>query len=169
MLVIRLSRKGRRNHPMYRIVVAEHTNPTDGKFVEVVGAYNPVAADQPLSVEKDRVEHWMSQGAKPSNTVARLLNKVGFDLPVIQKSKSPKKEAKKEEPAKAAGETKLEEVQAEESKEEPKSEETPVEEVKAEETTEEPKEEATEEPKKKDEPASEAAPEEEKPEENKEE
>lgn len=96
MLVIRLSRKGRRNRPMYRIVVAEHSKPTDGKFVEVVGTYNSIAQDQPLLVNKERVEYWMSQGAKPSNTVAKLLNKVGFDLPIIQKQKPPKKSKKDE-------------------------------------------------------------------------
>lgn len=96
MLVIRLSRKGRRNHPMYRITVAENSKPTGGKFVEVVGHYNPIAADQPLSVNKERVEYWLSQGVKPSNTVARLLNRVGFNLPVIQKQKPAKKRDKKE-------------------------------------------------------------------------
>ena len=76
---------------MYRITVAENSKPTGGKFVEVVGHYNPIAADQPLSVNKERVEYWLSQGVKPSNTVARLLNRVGFSLPVIQKQKSAKK------------------------------------------------------------------------------
>ena len=103
MLVIRLSRKGRRNHPMYRIQVAENSMPTDGKFVEIVGSYNPTATDQPLEVKKERVEHWIKQGAQPSNTVARLLNKVGFNLPVDQKNKAPKKKAvAKSEAAKVA-------------------------------------------------------------------
>lgn len=88
MLVIRLSRRGRRNLPMYRILVAEHSKPTDGKFVEMLGHYDPAALNQPLSVNKERVEYWMAQGAKPSNTVAKLLNRVGFDLPVVQKQKS---------------------------------------------------------------------------------
>jgi len=79
---------------MYRIQVAENSMPTDGKFVEIVGSYNPTAADQPLEVKKDRVEYWISKGAKPTNTVARLLNKVGFDLPVEQGNKAPKKKAK---------------------------------------------------------------------------
>ena len=95
MLVIRLSRKGRRNRPIYRIVVAEHSRPTDGKFVEVVGTYNSIAPDKPLSVKKDRVEYWMSKGAKPSNTVAKLLNKVGFSLEVIKKDNQANRRGKK--------------------------------------------------------------------------
>lgn len=103
MLVIRLSRKGRRNFPMYRLQVAENSMPTDGKFVEIVGSYNPTATDQPLEVKKDRVEYWISKGAQPSNTVAKLLNKVGFNLPVEQGNKAPKKKATaKSEAAKVA-------------------------------------------------------------------
>ncbi|MBU1082930.1 30S ribosomal protein S16 [Patescibacteria group bacterium] len=93
MLVIRLSRQGRRNSPTYRLVVAENSKATDGSFVEIVGNYNSIAKDQPLVVEKERIEYWISQGAKPSNTVAKLLNRVGFDLSVEKKSKAPKKKA----------------------------------------------------------------------------
>jgi len=137
LLVIRLSRKGRRNRPMYRIVVAEHSKPTDGKFVEIVGTYNSIAQNQSLSVNKERVKYWMSQGAQPSNTVAKLLNKVGFDLPVIQKQKLPKKGKKDENQPKeskaegSATKAKIDEPQKEENKtgearpeaEEPKIEE----------------------------------------------
>ncbi len=148
MLVIRLSRKGRRNRPIYRIVVAEHSRPTDGKFVEVVGSYNSIATDKPLSVEKDRVEYWMSKGAKPSNTVAKLLNKVGFNLEVIKKDK-PSKQKSKDSDKKVkvkAEETKTEEVPTEEVKEEVKEELKleAKEEVVAEEVKEEPKEEPKE-------------------------
>ncbi len=133
MLVIRLSRKGRRNHPMYRIVVAEHSKPTDGKFVEAVGTYNSIAQDQPLLVNKERVEYWMSQGAKPSNTVAKLLNKVGFDLPIIQKQKPPKKSKKDEDQPKESKTEKgtVAKVEVDESK----TEENKTEEVKPEKTS----------------------------------
>lgn len=90
MLVIRLSRQGRRNHPAYRLMVAENSKATDGKFVEIVGNYNPISAEQPLVIEEARIRYWLSQGATPSNTVARLLNRVGFDLPVEQGHKAPK-------------------------------------------------------------------------------
>lgn len=104
MLVIRLARKGRRNRPTYRITVAEHSMPTDGKFVEVVGHYNPIASDQPLEVNKERVDYWISKGAQVSNTVAKLLNRTGYTLPVTEKKKAPKKESKKEEKPVSKGE-----------------------------------------------------------------
>ncbi|OGB74018.1 30S ribosomal protein S16 [candidate division Kazan bacterium RBG_13_50_9] len=91
MLVIRLSRRGRRNLPSYRILVAEHSKPTDGKFVEALGYYRPAEADQPLSVDKERAQYWLAQGARPSRTVARLLNRVGFNLPVEERHRAPKK------------------------------------------------------------------------------
>lgn len=100
--MIRLSRKGRRNHPMYRITVAENSMPTDGKFVEIVGNYNPTDLNQPLVVQKDRVEYWISKGAKPTNTVSKLLNKQGFNLPVEEYHKAPKKVAKSAEAAPVA-------------------------------------------------------------------
>ena len=139
MLVIRLSRKGRRNRPIYRIVVAEHSRPTDGKFVEVVGTYNSIASDKPLSVKKDRVEYWVSKGAKPSNTVAKLLNKVGFNLEVIKKSKPSKQKVKGDDKK-----TKTADVSKEDKSTEEKPVEMPVEEVKTEDTKlEEPKEETS--------------------------
>ena len=121
MLVIRLSRKGRHNHPMYRLLVAENSMPTDGKFVEIVGHYNPVNTEQPLEVKKDRVEYWISKGAQPSNTVAKLLNKTGFNLPVEQYHKAPKKaaqakaEAAKNPPATPAASAEAEAPVAEET------------------------------------------------------
>lgn len=148
MLVIRLSRKGRRNRPIYRIVVAEHSRPTDGKFVEVVGTYNSIAADKPLSVKKDRVEYWMSKGAKPSNTVAKLLNKVGFDLKIIKKNKPSKQKTKEGDKQAEIPSASKEEIQTEtpnqDKVEEVKTEnavtEEPKEEIKKEEIKEENKE-----------------------------
>jgi len=90
LLVIRLSRQGRRNHPAYRLVVAENSKALDGSFVEIVGNYNPIAVGQPLVIQKERIEYWLSKGATPSNTIAKLLNRVGFNLPVVKKSKAPK-------------------------------------------------------------------------------
>jgi small subunit ribosomal protein S16 len=124
LLVIRLSRKGRRNHPMYRLLVAEHSKPTDGNFVEIVGNYNPTAKDQSLTVNKERVQYWISKGAQPSNSVSKLLNRTGFDLPVEERHGKPKKEAPVEEPKLA--ETAPAVVEAEASAEEPKAEEAPA-------------------------------------------
>ena len=75
MVVIRLSRGGAKKRPFFNIVVADSRNRRDGRFIERVGFYNPVAsgAEQPLRVAFDRVEHWAKQGAQLSPTVARLV------------------------------------------------------------------------------------------------
>ena len=76
MVVIRLARGGAKKRPIYNIVVAESRERRDGRFIERVGFYNPVAsgADQPLRVAMDRVTHWTSHGAQMSPTVARLVD-----------------------------------------------------------------------------------------------
>jgi len=75
MVVIRLARGGAKKRPFYNIVVADSRNRRDGRFIERVGFYNPVAsgAEQPLRVAFDRVEHWAKNGAQLSPTVARLV------------------------------------------------------------------------------------------------
>lgn len=76
MLKIRLQRKGRKNLPFYRIVVAESTKPVKGRFIEIVGHYDPVSKDVVLKTE--RIEHYVGNGAQPSQTVARLATKNGM-------------------------------------------------------------------------------------------
>lgn len=75
MVVIRLSRGGAKKRPFYNLVVADSRERRDGRFIERVGFYNPVAAgaEQPLRVAFDRVEYWKSTGAQLSPTVARLV------------------------------------------------------------------------------------------------
>lgn len=75
MVVIRLARGGAKKRPFYNIVVADSHNRRDGRFIERVGFYNPVAsgAEQPLRVAFDRVEYWTGNGAQMSPTVARLV------------------------------------------------------------------------------------------------
>lgn len=73
MLRIRLTRTGKRNQATYRIVVADHRRPVKGKFIEVLGHYNP--RSKALVVERERVSHWVKQGAQPSETVAALLKR----------------------------------------------------------------------------------------------
>jgi len=77
MLRIRLRRVGGKKQPSYRIVVAESTAPRDGKFVEVVGFYNPRTEPETVQVKEERVLHWLSVGAQPSDSLTRLLNKTG--------------------------------------------------------------------------------------------
>lgn len=97
MLIIRLARTGRRNQPSYRIVVAENSRQPKGKFIQIVGWYNPVRKDKPFEVNEEAIKSWIAKGAQVSNTVAEFLNKnKDFKLPVHQKFGKPKKEVKEE-------------------------------------------------------------------------
>ena len=73
MLRIRLSRVGKKNTPIYKVVVAEKTRPVKGKFIESLGMYNPGNKDNTINVE--RTKYWISVGAQPSQTVHNLLIK----------------------------------------------------------------------------------------------
>lgn len=79
MLRIRLTRTGKKSQPSYRIVVAEHTSPIKSKFVEIIGHYNLARTPRELVVDQDRVKHWISVGAKPTDSVATLLKSSGMD------------------------------------------------------------------------------------------
>lgn len=78
MVVIRLSRGGSGKNPFYHIVVADRRKPRDGRYIEHVGFYNPVARgkDVRLKVETARIDYWVSKGAQPSERVAFLLNEL---------------------------------------------------------------------------------------------
>ncbi len=78
MLSIRLARAGRKNSPHYNIVVAEKSAPIKGKFIEKIGFYNPIANPKVFKVEEERVTHWISKGAKPTDTVASLCKNNGM-------------------------------------------------------------------------------------------
>jgi len=73
MLMIRLARFGAKKKPAYRVVVIEKDRARDGRNLEVIGHYNPVAHPAKVHLEHDRIAHWIKMGAKPSDTVARLL------------------------------------------------------------------------------------------------
>ncbi len=74
---IRLRRMGATKRPSYRLVVADSTSPRDGRFIEIVGHYNPLVEPAEVVVKADRIRHWLSVGAKPTDTVASLLKKSG--------------------------------------------------------------------------------------------
>ena len=78
MVKIRLRRIGRKKAPMYRIVVADSQSPRDGKFIEIVGQYQPRTGDKALNLDTDRVNHWLNVGAQPTDTVRSLLRKAGL-------------------------------------------------------------------------------------------
>ena len=73
---IRLRRMGAKKSPYYRIVVADSRSPRDGRFIEEIGTYDPMAEDNKVKVEMDRVEYWIKNGAQPTETVRGLLKKV---------------------------------------------------------------------------------------------
>jgi small subunit ribosomal protein S16 len=74
---IRLARHGAKKRPFYRIVVADSESPRDGKFLEVVGTYNPLMDPAEVNLKDERVKYWMDQGAIPTGTVKNLLKKQG--------------------------------------------------------------------------------------------
>jgi small subunit ribosomal protein S16 len=77
MVKIRLRRVGAKKQPSYRVVVADSRSPRDGRFIEVIGFYNPRTEPETVEVKEDRVLHWLSVGAQPTESVARLLDKRG--------------------------------------------------------------------------------------------
>lgn len=75
---IRLRREGRKKTPMYRIVVADSQSPRDGRFIEIIGQYQPrFLGDTAINLQKDRVNYWLSVGAQPTDTVRSLLRRAG--------------------------------------------------------------------------------------------
>ncbi|MDD3481048.1 MAG: 30S ribosomal protein S16 [Patescibacteria group bacterium] len=124
MLVLRLARTGKKKQAYFRIVVAEKERAVTSKFVEILGNYNP--HEKKLEIDKEKLEKYLSNGAQPSNTLAKLLKKEGISMPkwvkIAERNRPPKKkddEEKKEAPK--------EEVK-EEGKKEEASTEAPVEE-----------------------------------------
>jgi len=77
MVRIRLRRQGAKKQPSYRVVVADQHSPRDGRILENIGFYNPRTQPETFQVDLDRVNYWLSQGAQPSEGVARLLKAAG--------------------------------------------------------------------------------------------
>jgi small subunit ribosomal protein S16 len=80
---LRLTRGGRRGRPFYRIVAADSRMPRDGRYLEVLGTYDPLQEADAVKVKHDRVLQWLKQGAQPSATVHHLLDRAG----VLKRSK----------------------------------------------------------------------------------
>jgi small subunit ribosomal protein S16 len=70
---MRLTRVGSKKNPIYRIVVADSRSPRDGKFIEIVGRYNPQLEPSLIEFDESKVREWLDKGAQPSDSVARLL------------------------------------------------------------------------------------------------
>jgi len=148
MVRIRLRRVGAKKQPSYRIVVADARSPRDGRFIEVIGFYNPRTDPPTIEIQEDRARYWLSVGAQPSEPAARLLRKLG----ILGGGVEPQQEAVAPEPEEKA------------PQEEPKVEPEPEAELEAEpEDEEEATPEAEEEAAQEEEPEPEAEPEEEVP------
>ncbi len=151
MVVLRLTRTGKKKQAFYRIVAADSRRFVNSKFIEILGWYNPKTKE--VSLKEELVNAWIAKGAQPSNTVAKLLKEKGIKLPdwvvITEKNRKPKKEPVVKEPkteAPVVEETTPEvaeeapaetEAPAEVTPETPAAEEAPVEEAPAEETKEE--------------------------------
>ncbi len=77
---IRLARHGAKKNPFYRIVIADSECPRDGRYLEAVGTYDPVANPAKVALKGERIKYWMDQGARPTDTVKNLLKKEGFKI-----------------------------------------------------------------------------------------
>ena len=83
MLKIRLRRTGAKKKPSYRLVAADARAPRDGAFVDIIGHYNPLTDPETIVINEEKALHWLSKGAQPTDTAARLLTKAG----IMEKSK----------------------------------------------------------------------------------
>ena len=75
---IRLSRQGKKKAPFYRLVVADSRSPRDGKFIELIGTYNPMTEPASVTINEERALYWLKEGALPSDTARGLLKKQGI-------------------------------------------------------------------------------------------
>jgi len=76
---IRLTRVGSKKNPIWRIVVADKRSPRDGRVIENVGTYNPQTDPSTVTLKQDRVEHWIAKGARPTDTVLKLMKTQSLD------------------------------------------------------------------------------------------
>jgi small subunit ribosomal protein S16 len=77
---IRLRRMGSNRRPAYRVVVADSRAPRDGRFIEIIGHYNPLTQPPTVKIDRAKAREWIAKGAQPSNTVKRLIENVKEEL-----------------------------------------------------------------------------------------
>ena len=139
MVVIRLSRAGAKKRPFYHICVSDRRNKRDGRFIERIGFYNPIAKDseEKIRFDQERYDHWTSVGAIPSDTVLMLMKRSKMTEEEIQKLEDKKvarhEKKKQEKILKQQEEAAKEEAEAAEAAEEAPAEAAPAEEAPAEE------------------------------------
>ena len=135
MLKIRLSLGGAKKRPVYKIVVADSRFPRDGRFIEKVGFFNPLlpkTKKERVTLEAERIKHWISKGAKPTLRVSRILGEAEL-FPMPPKGNNPLKAIPKKDRKKEGEEKKEEPKKDAAPKEEPKKDAAPKEEPKKEE------------------------------------
>ncbi len=102
---IRLARSGSKKKPYYKVVVANATSPRDGKFIEIIGTFNPMLpkdSSDRFTINAEKAQHWLSTGALPTEKTAKLLSNAGVSLPASvnkrleQVKNNPKRPARKE-------------------------------------------------------------------------
>ena len=81
MLAIRMRRAGAKNRPFFRIVVTEAKSAREGRFVEVLGHYNPRTKPETVKIDRERLAHWIQSGANPSDTVRTLIDRLPAEAP----------------------------------------------------------------------------------------
>ena len=96
---IRLRREGAKNRPYYKVVVADSRSPRDGKFIEILGTYDPKKPDHNSTLKLDRIDHWISKGARPSDTVRSLIKKNKKQAPAAPSKETAPAAPAAEEPA----------------------------------------------------------------------
>ena len=101
---IRLARHGAKKHPFYRVVVADSRMPRDGRYIELVGRYNPMSSPKLIDIDLERVDEWIAKGAQPTNSAAKLIEvaRAGAPAPEKKAKKSKKQVAKDAAAAEAA-------------------------------------------------------------------
>ena len=134
MLMIKFSRKGKKNQPFFRIIVLEKSKDPQGDFLEALGFFNPLTKE--VSLKADRIKYWISQGAQPTGSVHNLLVKEGvinadkvkvtkIHKKKIEEKTTPKKEEKTKEVKEDKKEEKPKEVKEDKKEEKPKEEKKP--------------------------------------------
>ena len=138
MVKIRLRRTGAKKQPSYRVVVTDSRSPRDGKFIEIIGHYNPRTEPPTVEVDAERALYWLSVGAQPSEAVKRMLDKMGIlaQVPAVRKGDKSLDEILEELELAKAAEAALEAEEEEALEEEAPEEEAPEEEEEAEEESE---------------------------------
>jgi small subunit ribosomal protein S16 len=96
MVRIRLRRVGKRKQPAYRVVVADQRSPRDGRFIEIIGQYNPLSNPSEISFDESKALDWLRKGARPSSSVVALLKRAGiWTTFVADKGPAPKRPKKR--------------------------------------------------------------------------